>query len=335
MTGESAAPGKKRGSMRTGGVAGSTLSAVALVVVTILGVAYIALEVVNVDPRRDWTEITVPLATSGGLLDTSEVTLRGSAIGRVDHIDVERGGLSVVVRVDAAQPIPVDTEVRVTNLSAAGEQFMDFRPRTASGPYLSDGDTVAPANVSVAPSVSDTLAVAEALTSEIDVDAIAGIVDTVDTATQGRESDVDNIVEVLRLLARTLADKSVEVKSVYNSLQILGEKNYADAMGPRLADTVPELVASGNGLEKLINSYVDYSYAGETVWDRDLAQLVPKLDSYLSPLLPNLGYLATVLKPATAPLRPLRFDAGSMVTMLEQVFPVGGPARVAVTVPGN
>lgn len=311
----------------------SVLSLSALALVAAVGVGYLGLEVLDIDPRRDHTEITVPLVTSGGLTETSPVTLRGSAIGRVDHIDVSGSGLRVVVRVDAAQPIPVDLEVRVANLSAAGEQFLDFRPRTASGPYLSDGDVVDPGDVVVAPSVSDTLAVADALTAELDTDAIAGIVDTVDTATNGREVDVDNIVEVLRLLSLTLRDKREEITRLYRNLQVLGENAYADSLGPRLADAVPELDASGNALEHLIGSYQDYSYVGETVWDGELARLVPKIDEYLSQLSPDLAFIATVLRPITAPIRPVRVDAGALVTMLEQVFPPGGPARVAVTVP--
>lgn len=313
----------------------SILSASALVVVTVLGVGYLALDVLDVDPRRDYTQITVPLVTSGGLTDTSPVTLRGSTVGRVDSIDVSSSGLRAIVSVDASQQIPIDTEVRVSNLSAAGEQFLDFRPRTSSGPYLTDGDTLDAGEVSVAPSVSDTLAVADALTAELDTEAIGGIVDTVDTATRGRESDVDDIVEVLRLLSATLTDKSEEIRRMYRSLQVLGEDAYADALGPRLADAVPELTASGSGLEHLIGSYVDYSYVGENVWDGELGRLVPKIDEYLSQLSPDLGFIATVLRPVTRPIRPLRVDAGALVTMLEQVFPPGGPARVSVTVPGN
>ncbi|MGN7133997.1 MlaD family protein [Rhodococcoides corynebacterioides] len=311
------------------------LSVGALAVVAVLGVAYLALGVLDMDPRRDHLSITVPLTTSGGLMDTSQVTLRGAEIGRVERIDVGRDGLEAVVRVDAADPIPRDTEVRVSNLSAAGEQFLDFRPRTATGPFLSDGDTVDTGNVVVSPSVSDTLAVAEALTAEIDTQALGGIVDTVDTATRGREPEIDNVVEVLRLLSLTLEDKKDVVRQAYYNLQVLGENAYADSLGPRLADAVPELRASGDGLEHLIGSYQDYSYVGETVWDGELARLVPKIDEYLSQLSPDLGFIATVLRPVTRPIRPLRVDAGALVTMLEQVFPRGGPARVAVTLPPN
>ncbi|MBY6367186.1 MlaD family protein [Rhodococcoides corynebacterioides] len=311
------------------------LSVGALVVVAVLGVAYLALGVLDMDPRRDHLTLTVPLTTSGGLIDTSQVTLRGAEIGRVERIDVGRDGLEAVVRVDAADPIPRDTEVRVSNLSAAGEQFLDFRPRTASGPFLSDGDTVDSDNVVVSPSVSDTLAVAEALTAEIDTRALGGIVDTVDTATRGREPEIDNVVEVLRLLSLTLQDKKDVVRQLYYNLQVLGENAYADSLGPRLADTVPELRLSGNALEHLIGSYQDYSYVGETVWDGELGRLVPKIDEYLSQVSPDLGFIATVLRPVTRPIRPLRVDAGALVTMLEQVFPRGGPARVSVTLPPN
>ena len=39
--------------------------------------------------------------------------------------------------------IPADLQAEVRSVSAVGEQYVDLRPRTDSGPYLQDGSVIA------------------------------------------------------------------------------------------------------------------------------------------------------------------------------------------------
>ncbi|WP_020668785.1 MCE family protein [Amycolatopsis nigrescens] len=118
------------------------LSNLALCALLLLGAGYLLLEVVRIDPTAKPFTVTVYLAQSGGLLDTSEVTYRGSRVGQIEQIGLRPGGVAVRARLDEGTRIPSDTEVAVANLSAAGEQYLDFRPRTDAGPFLTGGATV-------------------------------------------------------------------------------------------------------------------------------------------------------------------------------------------------
>ncbi|MFD6464075.1 hypothetical protein, partial [Streptomyces roseolus] len=69
------------------------------------------------------------------------------------------------------------------------------------------------------------------------------------------------------------------------------------------------------------------------IWDDPLRPLVQHVDHYFGELLPDFALLATVLKPATTQLRPIRVDAGSIIDLLAAAFPEGGAARVDLAPP--
>lgn len=55
---------------------------VILVITTILGVGYLSLSVLHIDPTDKATRLTLLLDDSGGLLPTSQVTMRGIKVGQ-------------------------------------------------------------------------------------------------------------------------------------------------------------------------------------------------------------------------------------------------------------
>ncbi|ODR11077.1 hypothetical protein BHQ15_02875 [Mycolicibacillus koreensis] len=119
------------------------LSGIAQIVLVIVGVAYLFFGALRDNPFADQIRITVHLAESGGLLARQDVTLRGVPIGRVESVEFTADGVQAVARVGADARIPRDgTAVRVSGLSPAGEQYLNFEPTTLEGPYLSDGAVI-------------------------------------------------------------------------------------------------------------------------------------------------------------------------------------------------
>ena len=106
--------------------ASTVCSLVALLLLTVAGVGYMTMGVLDMDPRREHKTVTVQLASSGGLMETSQVTSRGMRIGKVEDIVVTADGLDVTLTLDASHDIPVDSEAVVANLSIAGEQYLDI-----------------------------------------------------------------------------------------------------------------------------------------------------------------------------------------------------------------
>ena len=310
---------------------GTLFSLVALVVMTVVSVGYLTVGVLDIDPTRTTNHVVVRMESSGGLMDTSQVTSRGIQVGRVESITVVPGGLDVTLGLDADHLIPADSEVVVANLSAAGEQYLDLRPRSAGGPYLTDGAALGSEQVRASVTVSEALGLGDALASQLDTNALKGLTETASAAVDGRDGDVDRLVEAFRFLAATVRDKSGEIRRLYDNAQQAGRNAYG--YGPVMTDAAPWVGATGDGVANLLEGFNEYSYVGADVWDDPLGQITPKIDQYLTPLSPDLALIATLLKPYTAPIKPMRVDAGSIVDVLQTVFPPGGPAKLSVEIP--
>ncbi|GAB4586840.1 MlaD family protein [Nocardia sp. IFM 10818] len=302
-----------------------------LAVLTLICGSYMAVGVLNIDPRRETNTVTVLLNTSGGLMKTSEVTLRGLPIGKVRDISATAKGLAVKIEYDSKYRIPVDAPVQIANLSAAGEQFLDFRPETSAGPYLHDGSIVPPRQVRTATTVGDALAKMDALTAQLDPARLEHLAATVAAGFEGRDADVANLTKALIGTANLLRDKRDAIARLYANVQTLGDR--FDGRAPTISAAAGDIDTGLPELLHIIAAFQNYSIVGEHIWDDPLGPLVAKIDGYLSLLGPDLGHIATVLKPATSAVKPLRVDAGSIVDLLSTVFPGDGAAHVGIDVP--
>lgn len=302
-----------------------------LTVLTLICGSYMAVGVLNMDPRRDTNTVTVLLDTSGGLMKTSEVTLRGMPIGRVRDIGATTQGLAVEVEYDADYRIPAGSPIRIANLSAAGEQFLDFRPEGTAGPFLRDGDTVPRSQVRAASTVGDALAKMDALTAQLDPARLEHLATTVATGFEGRDAEIANLTQALVSTANLLRDKRDAIARLYGNVQTLGDR--FDGRAPGLSAAAGDVDRALPELLHIIAAFENYSHVGEHIFDDPIGPLVTRIDEYLQLIGPDLGFIATALKPSTSALKPLRVDAGSIVDLLATVFPGDGAAHVGVEFP--
>jgi phospholipid/cholesterol/gamma-HCH transport system substrate-binding protein len=118
------------------------LSGIGLAVTLAVALAYVAIAGLGVSLTRKAITVRVLLPESGGLLAHQDVTLRGIPIGRVTAVNLTDKGVEAVAEINATARIPRDSPVRVSGLSAAGEQYLDFRPQDSNGPFLTDGTVI-------------------------------------------------------------------------------------------------------------------------------------------------------------------------------------------------
>jgi phospholipid/cholesterol/gamma-HCH transport system substrate-binding protein len=93
--------------------------------------------------------ITLELPSTGGLYRFSNVTYRGVQIGKVTSVALTPHGAKATLSLDTSPKIPADLQAQVLSISAVGEQYVDLRPRTDSGPYLRDGSVIAAVNTTI------------------------------------------------------------------------------------------------------------------------------------------------------------------------------------------
>lgn len=121
--------------------------------------------------------VKVMLANAGGLHDRSDVTYRGQYIGTVTNVHLTPNGVEAELSLNSSVSVPVDSEIVVADLSAVGEQYLDIRPRTASGPFLHNGSVIDQAVVTPLP----------AWQVFANVQRLLGQIDPADLATISRE----------------------------------------------------------------------------------------------------------------------------------------------------
>ncbi|MEE6164964.1 MULTISPECIES: MCE family protein [unclassified Mycolicibacterium] len=111
--------------------------------------------------------VTLELPSTGGLYQFANVTYRGIEVGKVTDVAPTRHGAVVTMSLQKTPKIPVDLQADVRSISAVGEQYVDLRPRTDTGPYLQDGSVIAESNASIPPAVGPMLDQMSALVDSI------------------------------------------------------------------------------------------------------------------------------------------------------------------------
>jgi phospholipid/cholesterol/gamma-HCH transport system substrate-binding protein len=308
---------------------------VILGLLTLLGAAYMAVGVLDMSPTRQATRLTLMLNTSGGLMPTSDVTMRGIKVGRVTGIETTTTGLVVSIDLDRAHPVPADSAISVENLSAAGEQYIDFKPKLIAPPYFSDG-TLIPAD-RVAPMVTgaDLLSKANALMSALNLDQVHTVINNAAAAFAGNDNNIDSLATTAGLTAKVIHDDKQLLATLFANISTfttnLGDINAGEVIsetGKLLPRSVPAFLGMVREIETLSHTGV-----GVVGPDDPAGVLVTKLGQWIDMLAGPLSTFTTVLQPAVAPLRPIKVDAGHWLDFWESTFNNTGGVRVQLNVP--
>lgn len=83
-------------------------------------------------------------AAGQGLIDGSDVKIRGINVGSVSGIDLVENRAVITMRIDDGTQIPVDAQAVIRPKTLFGEKFVDILPGDAesTGPFLTDGDVI-------------------------------------------------------------------------------------------------------------------------------------------------------------------------------------------------
>jgi phospholipid/cholesterol/gamma-HCH transport system substrate-binding protein len=308
---------------------------VILAVMTLLGAAYMAIGVLDISPTKQVTRLTLILNTSGGLMPTSEVTMRGIKVGRVTGIQTTTTGLAVSIDLDRAHPVPAESAISVENLSAAGEQYIDFKPALIAPPYFADG-AVIPAD-RVAPMVTgaDLLTKANALMSALNIDQVRTIISNVSAALAGNDDTVDSLATTAGLTAKVIHDDKQLMATLFSNVSTMTTKLGDINAGEVISETGKLLPRSVPAFLRMIHEIETLSHTGVGVVGPDdpAGILVTKVSQYLDMLAGPLSTFTTVLQPAVAPLHDVKVDAGHWLDFWESTFNDTGGMRVQLNVP--
>ncbi|MFV8053959.1 MlaD family protein [Mycobacterium sp. 48b] len=233
------------------------LSAAGLIMVLVVASGYLLFGALRVNPLASQYRLTVQLPESAGLLPNQDVTMRGVPIGRVQQLDITPSGVNAVVNVRSTVQIPESSDVRVSGLSPAGEQYIDFVPESNQGPFLADGGVIALGKATVPVSLADLLANADGALSQTDTDKLELIrreLSLSDAGPQKLADIIDGGTFLLSTLDSVLPETSSLLRSSRSVFTLLADKNAGiDVASDNLSESFAGINKMREGYRRLTN----------------------------------------------------------------------------------
>ncbi|MGE2715308.1 MCE family protein [Mycolicibacterium litorale] len=146
--------------------------------------------------------VTVELPNSGGLYQFSNVTYRGSQIGKVTGVTLTEKGAEATLSLEGSAKIPADLKAEVRSVSAVGEQYVELLPRTNQPPYLEDGSVIAMENTTIPQAVGPMLDQVSALVNTIPKDTLGKLLDESYNAFRGTDFDFGSLLDSSSTITR-------------------------------------------------------------------------------------------------------------------------------------
>jgi phospholipid/cholesterol/gamma-HCH transport system substrate-binding protein len=115
---------------------------IAFLVVFLVGLYFIGVDVLDYHLGAQPFTVTVQVPAASGLYPGASVDYRGVVVGQVTSLDLSATGVKIKLGVNAGTRIPNNGVAEIKQLSALGEQYLDFQPSHEGGPYLQAGSVI-------------------------------------------------------------------------------------------------------------------------------------------------------------------------------------------------
>lgn len=259
------------------------LKLIVFAVVTVLGIAFVAVRYLHVGDGAYTVYADLPAA--GGLFPNASVSYRGVPVGRVHAVLLHGSGVRAQLRIDRGVRVPSDLRAVVAHRSAVGEQYLDLRPAVDSGPYLDDGAVIPASRTSLPLPVETLLEHLDALVGSVDPTDLRALLDALGTAFEGNESALRTLLDandaLLTDAARSLPETVTLITDGATVLQT--QIDSADHIR-RFAGALAQLTAAVRASDKDLRTLL----ANGPTAAAELLALLRSVDPSIGPLLGNL-----------------------------------------------
>jgi virulence factor Mce-like protein len=303
--------------------------------VTAYSVYYIASLGVRVRPPQDRINVSMQVADTNGLVVDSNVLLRGVPVGKVTKIQASIEQATIDFYVDRRFLIPVDSEVRLENLSALGETYVGLVPRTTSGPMLRDGQRVATKDVKAPASISQLAATVAHFLGEMDPGQLSRLVDEADRALPNQNAVLPNLTRASTLLRDTATSMDGRGSQMLANFQTLLQN--AGWVGPAIAAIDPPLLDLAHNSSMIYDNAVNrlFNLIGPPEALNIVGRLLNRIQKFLDDRAPDIKVISQALMPNVQGVATalLNVDTGQILTHMLDAFPEDGVVTLHLTVP--
>jgi phospholipid/cholesterol/gamma-HCH transport system substrate-binding protein len=178
---------------------GTRIQVVAFALIGVLVIGYTAIRYANLGRLfglRGYYVVHLELASGGGIFPQADVTYRGVSVGRVGALRLTATGVEADLNIsNSAPPIPADLRASVADLSAVGEQYVNLRPATGSGPYLTQGSVIPRRDTQLPLPVTSLLTSVNQLATSVPLGSLRSVLNELATGFGGTGTSVHALID--------------------------------------------------------------------------------------------------------------------------------------------
>lgn len=311
------------------------VSFVAFAVMIALGIGYFGSLGLRIGAPSQRTDVSMVVADVNGLVVGSNVLLRGVPIGKVNNIDVSVGGATIDFYIGDQWRVPIDSDVRLDNLSALGESYIALLPRTQSGPYLHDGQRIAAKSIVQPPSISELATSVVRVLNQLDPGALERIVREADTALPDPKLVLPNLSRTSMLLRNTAAGMNGQGQVLLDNFQTLLRN--AGWLGPLLAEFTPQVNSFSPSLRSAVSSLPAIVHWGAPRTLSNFNDFLDRIQNFVETNGGDLIVVGDAIQPHIKGIAGalLNFDTGQILANVLKSLPEDGTVTLHVGIPAN
>ena len=303
--------------------------AFAAMIVFVLG--YFAVQGVRVTPPSDRIDLSMEVPDINGLVVGSNVLLRGVPVGKVTNTSTSLQAATIDFYVDGQQRVPVDTEVRLENLSTLGETYVGLIPKSDGGPILRDGQRLSTERLLPQPSISELATSVTRVLQQMDPGALERIIAESNAALPDPSAVLPNLSRASTLLNNTVNEMNGDGRVLLRNFQTLLAN--AEWVNPALVSLSPSVLDVGKGSQDLFKHLAILVHHGEPNNTRNLNKLVARIQAFLDDRGGDLKVVGEAFQPKLNAIAAslMNFDTGQLLDNFLEAVPADGPITLRVT----
>lgn len=246
--------------------------------------------------------VTLQLPGTGGLYRLANVSYRGVNIGKVTDVHATSTGATATLSLNTSPKVPANLQAQVHSMSAVGEQFVDLRPRTDTGPFLHDGSVILLRDSTVPQSVGPLINQVSSLMGSIPKDKLNALLDEMFKGLNGTGYDLGSLFDASSRVVGDLNDVADHTKTLIDdSVPLLdsqtGTTDSIKTWTHSLASITEQLASDDRQARTLLQT-------GPAAAD-EVARLLSQVKPTLPLLLANLTTVGQILLTYNPSLRQL------------------------------
>jgi phospholipid/cholesterol/gamma-HCH transport system substrate-binding protein len=241
---------------------GTKIKLVVFGVIAVVILAFTAVRYANLGRYIGLTgyyTVAMNLPNAGGLFPNADVTYRGVSVGRVGNMGLTSSGIVVDLKISNSAPkIPSSgLQATVADLSAVGEEYVNLRPQTDQGPYLTSDSVIPEQDTQVPLPVTSLLTSINTLVTSVPQQSLRTLVAELGNAFQDQGPNLQVLLDNSATLTHAANEDIPQTSKLIGDSQTVLATQAADtaeieSFGRNAALLASQLASSDSDLRRLI-----------------------------------------------------------------------------------